>query len=293
VEAAFQRAAAEMRTGAAYTLSVSLNAAPPAPGKLSVALDPSKPGIHPAASESIALLLDASGSMLQKIKGRQKIDIARSELDHLVRDVIPDETPVTLRVYGQGGRGSCRSDLMMPLAALDRQKAEGIVATIRSTDGARTATAASLHAVAQDLANAQGAKRVILITDGEENCGGNVENEIAGLHKAGLDVEINIVGFAIDSPAVGKMFGRWAQLGGGKYIESNDAPSLDRALANTMQQIFEVLDASGMIVGTGAVGGEPIVLPSGQYSVRLHNQPTSTVRIEIKPATTTAVVIPR
>jgi Mg-chelatase subunit ChlD len=291
VEAAFQRAAAEMRTGAPYVLTASLSVVPSAPGKLSVTLDSSKSGTHSAASESIALLLDASGSMLQKIKGRQKIDIARGELDHLVREVIPEATPVTLRVYGQGGRGSCRSDLMMPLAALDRQKAEAIVSTIRSTDGARTATAASLHAAAEDLAAAKGAKRVILITDGEENCKGNVEMEIAALHKQGFDVELDVVGFAIDSPAVGKTFARWAKLGGGQYVQSTDASTLDQALTRALRQSFEVVDDRAAIICTGVVGGEPVVLPAGRYTVRLRNQPTASTRVEIKPAVLTAAML--
>ncbi len=124
LEASFKRAVAATHTGSTYTLSAAA-LAPQGPGTLTVSLAPPTKLPHASTSApSVALVLDASGSMLQKIKGRQKIEIARAELDHLVRDVLPESTPVTLRVYGQGGRGSCTSDLMMPLAPLDRQRAE-------------------------------------------------------------------------------------------------------------------------------------------------------------------------
>jgi hypothetical protein len=293
VEAAFQRAAAAMRIGSAYALSATAAAGPRAPGKLEVKMESAKQDSGAAPpQQSIALLLDASGSMLQRIKGRQKIDIARSELDHLVRNVIPTGTLTTLRVYGQGGKGSCRSDLMLPLAPLDRTKAEAIVATVKSTDGAKTATAASLHATAQDLKGATGPKRVILVTDGEENCGGDVDAEIAGLRKSGFDVQLDIVGFAIDSPAVGKTFARWAKLGGGDYFESKDAATLDVAMSKVMRAQFEVLDAKSVVIATGYSGDPPISIPAGTYTVRLRGDQSSTVQVEVKSDATAEALLP-
>lgn len=307
-EAAFKRAAATLRGWAPYSLTVTEAAAPlspvappppaipPAPGKLSVVFAPSSP-LAPVAKQAprdaIALVLDASGSMQQTLHSRSKIDIARGELDHLVRDVIPEGTPITLRVYGQRGRGSCRSDLMIPLAPLDRGSAEAIVSKVRSTRGARTATAASLHATAADLAAVQGPKRVILITDGEENCGGNVETEIGLLKKSGFDVELDIVGFAVDTPRTGKTFARWAQLGGGKYFEASDASTLDSAVRAAVIQRFDVLDAESNVVASGEIGGDAVTLPPGHYFVQLHGQPKVSVDVDVKPNAAATAVLPR
>jgi Mg-chelatase subunit ChlD len=296
-EAAFQRAAAALRSWAAYSLTVTVSTAPPPPpppGTLAVSITsaPAK-AAAPMARGAVALLLDASGSMLQSIKGKKKIDIARGELDHLVRDILPDGMPMTLRVYGQGGSGSCRSDLMMPLAPLDRPKAEVIVAKVKSTDGARTATAASLHAVVSDLAEAKGAKRIVLVTDGEENCGGNVESEIAALKKSGFGVELDIVGFAIDAPKTGQTFAHWAQLGGGHYFEATDGASLDTAMRAAVKEQFEALDPSGKIVASGDIGAAPINMPPGHYTVRLRGTPADAVAVDIKAGVATAAVLPR
>ncbi|HVW04337.1 MAG TPA: VWA domain-containing protein, partial [Vicinamibacterales bacterium] len=289
-EAAFARVASALRSWAPYTLTASAATAPPAPGLLTVTR--AVKAAAPPARPSVALLLDASGSMLQAIKGRRKIDIARAELDHLVRAVIADATPVTLRVYGQGGPGSCSSDLLMPLAPLDRAKAEAVVATARSTNGAKTATAASLHATAADLAGAQGAKRVILITDGEENCGGDVEAEIAALRKSGIDVELDVVGFAIDSAASGKTFEKWAGLGGGRYYEAKDAATLDTAMRAAVTEHFDVVDAAGAVIASGDVGGKAVSVAAGHYSVKLHGDPAVSVDVDVPPAGSASAVLP-
>jgi hypothetical protein len=291
LEASFRRAVAATQTGSTYTLSAAA-LAPQGPGTLTVTIAPPTKSAHSSTSApSVALVVDASGSMLQKIKGRQKIEIARAELAHLVRDVLPDSTPVTLRVYGQGGKGSCTSDLMMPLAPLDRQRAEQIVAGVKSTNGAKTATAASLHATAQDLSNAHGAKRIILITDGEENCGGNVEKEITELRGSGFDLQLSIIGFAIDSPQVGVMFKHWAQLGGGSYYETHDAPTLDVAMTSAIRPQFEIFDDSGKSVATGAVGSTSSTLAAGHYTVRLQGSTDAGTPVEIQGGKNTAITL--
>ena len=291
LEASFKRAVAATQTGSSYTLSAAA-LAPQGPGTLTVAVaPPTKSAQTSTTAPSVALVLDASGSMLQKIKGRQKIEIARAELDHLVREVLPESTPITLRVYGQGGKGSCTSDLMMPFAPLDRQRAEQIVAGVKSTNGAKTATAASLRATAQDLSAAHGAKRIILITDGEENCGGDVEKEITELRRSGFDLQLSIIGFAIDSPQVGVMFKHWAQLGGGFYYETHDAPTLDAAMTTAIKPQFEILDHSGKIIATDAIGSAPIALAAGHYTVRLHGSTDLGAPVEIQGGKNAAVTL--
>lgn len=198
---------------------------------------------------------------------------------------------MTLRVYGQSGKGSRRSDQMMPLEPLDRAQAQAVVAEVRSTDGAKTATAASLLATVQDLSAAQGQRHVILLTDGQENCGGNVEAEIAALMKSGFDVQLDIVGFAIDTPQTAQTFARWAQLGGGKYFESSDRATLDSALGAAVKQQFEVVDSKSQIVASGDVGSNPVMLPPGHYTVRLHGEPGVSVVADVEPNSVTTAVL--
>ncbi|MEZ4607495.1 MAG: hypothetical protein R2865_12050 [Deinococcales bacterium] len=82
---------------------------------------------------------------------------------------------------------------------------------------AGTPIAASLAQVANDLASAQGSKTVILITDGEESCEGDVEAEILALRSQDIDVILNIIGLPsmpMTSIRLRENFKRWAELGG-------------------------------------------------------------------------------
>lgn len=74
MEVAFDRAATLMKEPAAYSLKVTSEYRPgPGPGMLSV-LDTRAQGREGGAIE---LILDASGSMLQRIEGRWRIEIAK------------------------------------------------------------------------------------------------------------------------------------------------------------------------------------------------------------------------
>ena len=56
-----------------------------------------------------------------------------------------------------------------------------MVDKVRSISGAKTAIGASLAVADQDLAAGQGQKLILLITDGEETCGGKPKDEIERL----------------------------------------------------------------------------------------------------------------
>lgn len=270
-DAASRRIAAWLARPAAYRLSYATLAAPPAPGRIRVsrAAANARRSSVSAPSGAVGLVIDASGSMLQRLGGRRKIDVEKELLDKLVRTGLPEGTQFALRVFGQGGEGSCRTDLVLPLAPLDRTRVGAVVRGIRSTNGAKTPLAESLKLVAADLAAAQGPKLVVLVTDGEETCGGDPEAEIRAARSAGLDVRLNIVGFAVDTLALRGTFQRWAELGGGRYFDATDRGSLERALAQALAETFEVVSATGAVVARGTVGGDEVAVPPGVYSVRI------------------------
>ena len=80
--------------------------------------------------------------------------------------------------------------------------------------------------MADDLADAKGLRTVILITDGEETCGGDPEAEIVSLRAQGFDVRVNIVGFAVDDTGLKETFQKWAKTGGGEYFDAANAEEL-------------------------------------------------------------------
>lgn len=254
-------------TGQAYaTLAhapITISPAKQEPGFVEVTAASALP-----AGSAVEIILDASGSMLQKIGKDRRIDIARQTLTKLVNTTIPAGTPFAFRVFGRM-EDSCQSDLDVPLGPLNVQSVSAKIASLEPKNGAKTAIGASLELVASDLRAVQGERLVILLTDGEETCGGDPAAAIEKLKKAGTAVRVNIVGLAIDDAKLAATFRHWADAGSGAYFDAQGAAALNEGMAKAMRPSFEIVDAQGTVVGEGLTGGEPVRVMPGSYTVRL------------------------
>lgn len=220
-----------------------------------------------ASGAAIELILDASGSMLQRIGGERRIELARNALDQLINRSIAPSTPVALRVFGHLKPNACDTDLVQALAPLNRASLSATVRGIEAKNLAKTPIAASLAAVAEDLAGVEGEAVVILVTDGEETCDGDPAAEITKLRQQGFDVVLNIVGFAIDEYALEQEFARWAELGGGAYFSASDGAALASSVQQAVRQPFGVY-RDGKRVASGVIGGDALSLKPGSYELR-------------------------
>ena len=274
-------------TGQAYaTLArapITITPAKEEPGFIEVTAATALP-----AGSAVEVILDASGSMLQKIGKERRIDIARQTLTKLVTTTIPAGTPFAFRVFGRM-EDSCQSDLDVPLGPLDVQAVSATLAALEPKNGAKTAIGASLEQVATDLRSVQGERLVILLTDGEETCGGDPAAAIEKLKKAGATVRVNIVGLAIDDVQLAATFRHWADAGSGAYFDAQGAAALNEAMVKAMRPSFEVVDAQGTVVGEGLAGGEPVRVLPGNYTVRLAGRKGAGQSITVKPKEKTAV----
>jgi hypothetical protein len=275
MEVAFDRAATLLREPAPYRLTVSAEfREPPKPGRLQVTSGATNAGgkggkgAKPAAAgNAVALILDASGSMLQRMKGERRIEVARRGLVEAVTRHIAPGTPVALRVFGHRQANACRTDLEIPLAPLDPAAARRAIERIEARNLARTPIADSLAKVEADLAKAAGARTIVLVTDGEETCGGDPEAVIRKLQEKGIDFRLNIIGFALADDALETRFANWAEIGGGQYFRAADADGFKLALAAALKTPFSVFDRDGAEVAGGLVDGDAVPLPAGDYRV--------------------------
>ena len=259
-------------------------------GRLAVVFEQDGEVVHSQGTGAVELILDASGSMLQRENGTRRIEIARTVLDELVREHLSENRGFALRVFGHKEADKCRTDLEIPLGPLNRQAAAARVASINAMNLAKTPIADSLAKVSADLAGADGPKTVILITDGEETCEGDPATVIQDLRSKGLAVQVSIVGFAIDDAALKQEFETWAKLGGGSYFDARSADELIQSLRSVISGPFRVLDAEGTIVGQGIIGGAEIVLPAGTYQVEtVSSAPRVIENVEIKPGELTEI----
>lgn len=182
-----------------------------------------------SGGRAVELILDASGSM----RTDDRIGKAKGVLKRIVKEDLPDDIPVALRVFG--AKGGCDTELVTPLTPLTAAKRTELVTKIEAVAAlGDTAIAASLDAVKDDLASATGLRHVVLVTDGGETCGGDVKASLENLKKLGIDVQVDVVGIAPPESSLHAEFQEWAEVTGGSYLGTNDSPQMREALKKVL-----------------------------------------------------------
>ena len=125
---------------------------------------------------------------------------------------------------------------------------------------------------------------VILLTDGEETCDGDLEQAVERLISSGVNVRLNIVGFHIDELDLQGEFDRFAAMGRGAYFDSQDSEELIGGLRRALSPTFQILDSRGVELAAGRVDDEAITLEPGAYEIRLQDDSGERTRsIRISP----------
>ncbi len=267
---AFEAGMRELRQPTTFALDVDRRyQEPPEPGSLWVAS-----GDQPVVAAGVVhLIFDASGSMLRQMEGGRRIQVARRIVQQVLDERIPENVPVALRAFGHTEPHSCATELLVPPSDDNHAQVQRAVEDLQAINLARTPLADSLDAVFDDLADYEGQRRlVVMLTDGEETCEGDLEQSVADLVEEGLDVRLNIVGFHIDEIGLQAEFERFAELGGGEYFDSHDGDELVEGLAGALAAPWRVRDASGSTVARGRVDGEAIELEVGDYTLVVEAQ---------------------
>ncbi|MCJ7839218.1 MAG: VWA domain-containing protein, partial [Burkholderiales bacterium] len=265
---AFERAACLLRSPAEYSVSWQ-----PAPGKgdLRVVWESGKA----MAGAAVELVLDASGSMRSaksKVGGKLKMEVAREVMQEIIQ-ALPDDTQVGLRVYGhrvrEGTAGDCEdSELVAPIALLDRTNLAAAVSKVQALG--TTPIAYSIGKACEDLAKIEGPKLLVVITDGKEECGGDPQAAVAACRAAGLDVRVDIVGFALaDAKDKSDMESAAAQ-GAGRFFDAQDRSALSAAIEESLAMPFDVFDSRDTSIAQGLTGLQGQGLYEGNYTVAVH-----------------------
>lgn len=287
IDRAFDRLATRLRRPADYTLQADVSFVDRTPGRLTVSAPASTaggPGLIAGTDVAVSILFDTSGSMTEKLGNRRRIDVAKDVLTRLVTQTLPDGVPTALRIF-RPGKKSCATQLLTPLGPLDGAEMAAQVRALKVAKGTKTPLGAILAEAAGDLGGATGTAIVVLITDGEESCGGDPAASIQALRDSGLDVRVNIVGFDIDDETLKEQLRAWAELGGGQAFDADSPDALADGLAQALAAPFRVLDGAGAVVGTGVVGdGQELILPPGTYRVEVLTDPPIVIDpVEIAP----------
>lgn len=269
--AALKQAAAAVEVkgvdSAGKTNSLCLQLVPPRSGELAVVSALERPQ---KTRKNLEIILDASGSMKTALGKKSRWDTALATLRQVL-DKLPDDFNVGLRIYGhreasRSPRTCTDSELVVPIEKLNRDAVLNAARAVKPKG--ETPLVYSVLQAPADL-KAVGGGTVILITDGEESCGGDALKAAAQLKASGLDVTLNIVGFALNSPKVQKELGGFAQATGGRFYAAQSGQALAEALLVAAIESFPytIYDAAGKEVAAGEAGGPAEELPPGEYKV--------------------------
>lgn len=193
--------------------------------------------------EKILFIVDFSNSMNEYIGNRKKIDIAISSLAAIASKLSP-EVKTGLRVYGHKHGFNqilgCRAtDLVSPVLPNNTSNIYGILSQLHAT-GWTPITRSLKEAVNSDFAGISGKKRIILLTDGEENCDESPCEYAINLVQNRDDIKIDVIAFALDNNVAEAQLKCTALVTSGKLYHANDAASLVNSLEKALNVTTEV-----------------------------------------------------
>ncbi|HQF03830.1 MAG TPA: VWA domain-containing protein [Phycicoccus sp.] len=249
----------------------------------------------PAGAGKLLLMLDASGSMNEPDpSGLTKMDAAKKALTGVV-DSLPARSEVGLRVYGatvQGGtptpEACADTQLVSPIKALDKAGLTAAIAGFQAKG--ETPIAHSLEKAIGDL-GATGKRNIILVSDGEESCVPDPCPVVQKLIGAGIDLQIDTVGFAVGDKAR-QQLQCIADAGHGTYYDAANADQIAASLRKLSTRAVREFAINGKpIDGTPAEAGAPTLeaglwvdtLTTGakKHYVLKRSIPGSTMRVTV------------
>ncbi len=225
-----------------------------------------------ATTRRLYIILDASGSMLDAMEGKNKFDIAREAVASIIKE-LPDSAQVALRVYGSRKRAiekeaDADSVLEIPMGTLDKAAFLARLKSLRARG--KTPLALSLRQARSDLAgvDAREPVTVLLLTDGGEDTLPRQDPVKAAAEFAQLkNVRLQIVGFNINREDWSRQLAAMTQAAQGAYWPAAEARALEEDVRSAVlgtPRDFAVLDPAGKQVAAGPFG-KSLSLPEGEY----------------------------
>jgi len=194
------------------------------------------PKVSADNSNSIHLILDASGSMWGRTDNREKIVIAKEVMKELISD-IPDDVNVGLTAYGHRSKSDCQDiELLVPTEKENRERLVKVIDSI--VPKGSTPISKSLEVVAKHIRQVEGMTSIVLVSDGKETCGGDPCKLVRQLILQGLNFKMFVVGFDVTKEE-SKQLNCMAELGGGQYFDARNAKQLKEALMIVKSKVIE------------------------------------------------------
>lgn len=180
---------------------------------------------------NVLFIVDASGSMKEKVGEQTRMDAAKEVLGKTLSEM-PETMNLGLMVYGHRTAKDCSDiELIVPVGS---KKAADLLKTIAGlTAKGETPIAESLM---QAAAAFDGKGKIILVTDGLEECKGDPCAAAQAIKNKGLDVAVDVVGFTLGEEEA-KAMRCITETTGGQYYGAADAGALTTALQKAAEPV--------------------------------------------------------
>ncbi|QHS24371.1 VWA domain-containing protein [Virgibacillus sp. MSP4-1] len=180
------------------------------------------------------LLLDASSSMLLKVDGKVKMNIAKEAVQEFA-DVIGQKQDVSLIVYGHKGseadadkQKSCKGiEEIYPMGSYDKKKFKASLNKFESKGW--TPLAGAIEKAAEMSKGLKGEITVYIVSDGVETCDGDPVAAAKSFSEDNDHRKVNIIGFNVDQDAE-KQLKKVSEAGNGEYYSANHADDLKETI---------------------------------------------------------------
>ena len=186
----------------------------------------------------VELILDLSGSMwLELGTGETKIDAAKVAVTDLISSLPEDSLNMGLRVYGATVSGidpaACTdSQQLLPITALDKALLSETVQASNPKGG--TPIVYALNEAIKDFERVpnQSQKTIILVTDGQESCGQDLDAAVQRLSARGINLQV--IGFGLTEKAARTFDGV------GAFVNALNVAELSAVLEETVMDLSPI-----------------------------------------------------
>lgn len=184
---------------------------------------------------STMIILDSSGSMAAHTKdGQTRMAAAKKAVRGYVRSAPTSTERLGLMAYGQVGSNSkadkarsCKDiKTLESIGDLDRRNVRKDLKGFEPTGW--TPLAGSLRAAAKEFDGQKNrVNRIIVVTDGIEECGGNPKAASRKLNRSGFNVKVDVVGLGVQKHSSRAKLANVADVSGGSFTAVNTTAKLE------------------------------------------------------------------
>lgn len=209
--------------------------------QVAVELDQVAPGEtqqeQPSSKQlNVLVALDSSGSMATTVRGKTKLNIAKSAIAQFFNQ-LPQSAHVGLTVYGHKGSNqqvdkavSCAGiETIYPITQLNNVQLTQAIDSFQPTGF--TPLAATLELLNQNFSSYDSTTNqnvVYVVSDGNENCDGDPVAAARALHTSNAKVIVNVIGLNVKK-ADRQQLKAVAEAGGGEYFSVRSENQLNVA----------------------------------------------------------------